>query len=114
MIERNHYVCPQFFLFWIRSSAYAQDYGEGAFKPELPDVVVTCLPVSGANDAHAVAGLDVPELQQHNSQVVDKQLGIHEGHGELNDAVVVLILLSPHHKQCKRYESADIWMYPLL
>ena len=50
------------------------------------------LSVGGADDAHAAAGLQVAELQQHHSQVVDEQQGVHQGHGELDDAMVVLVL----------------------
>lgn len=68
------------------------------FIPELSYVVVTRLSVSRAHDTHAVAGLEVTKLQQHYGQVVDKQLGVHEGHGKLDDTMVVLILLGPHHR----------------
>lgn len=62
------------------------------FTPELSDVVVTRLSVGGANDTHAVAGLKLPELQQHHSQVVYKQLRVHQGHRELDHTVVVFVL----------------------
>lgn len=75
--------------------------------PKLSYVVVTCLSVCGADDTHAVAGLEVAELQQHHGQVVDKQLGVHEGHSKLDDPVVVLILLRPHHRF---NENIHYWM----
>lgn len=73
---------------------------------------MTRLSVSGADDTHAVAGLDVTELQQHHSQVVDEQLGVHEGHSKLNDTVVVLILERPHLR-LKGNISPDIFLIAL-
>lgn len=55
---------------------------------------MTRLSISGTHDTHAVAGLEVTKLQQHHGQVVDKQLGVDEGHGKLHDTMVVLILQS--------------------
>lgn len=69
---------------------------EEAFKPELSYVVVSCLPVGGADDTHVVAGMEVAQLQQHHGQVVHKELGVHKGRRELDDAVVVFILLRTH------------------
>lgn len=65
------------------------------FGPELSYVVVARLSIGGAYDTHAVAGLEMTELQQHHSQVVDKQLRVHQGHGKLDDPMVVLILERP-------------------
>lgn len=66
-----------------------------ASRPVLSYVVVACLSVGGAYDTHAVAGLDVSELQQHHGQVVDEELRVHQGHGKLDDPVIVLILGRP-------------------
>lgn len=65
------------------------------FRPELSDVVVACLSIGGANDTHAVTGLEMTELQQHHGQIVNKELRVHQGHGKLDDAMVVLILERP-------------------
>lgn len=46
--------------------------------PELSYVVVACFPICGADHAHAVAGLELSELQQHYSQVMYEQLRVHE------------------------------------
>lgn len=67
-----------------------------AFGPELSYVVVSRLAVGGADHTHVVAGMEVAQLQQHHGQVVHEQLGVHEGRGELDDTVVVLILLRTH------------------
>lgn len=77
------------FIFLLRISACV---------PELSNVVVACLSVCGADHTHAVAGPNVAEFQQHHRQVVDEQLGVHQGHGKLNDTGVILILVSPHRK----------------
>lgn len=66
-----------------------------ASRPVLSNVVVACLSVGGAYDTHAVAGLDVSELQQHHGQIVDEELRVHQGHGKLDDPVIVLILGRP-------------------
>lgn len=73
--------------------------------PELSYVVVTRLSICGADDTHAVAGLEVAELQQHHCQVVDKQLGVHKGHGKLDNTMVVLILLRQHHRSHQTAED---------
>lgn len=65
------------------------------FGPELSYVVVTRLSIGGAYDTHAVAGLEMTELQQHHGQVVDEELRVHQGHGKLDNPMVVLILERP-------------------
>ncbi|KAF0026504.1 hypothetical protein F2P81_021241 [Scophthalmus maximus] len=91
LVEKARFASPSF-LRYRRGH-----YSECTCVPELSYVVVTRLSVRGADNTHAVTGLQLTELQQHHGQVVDKQLGVHEGHGELDDTVVVLILLRPHH-----------------
>lgn len=65
------------------------------FGPELSDVIVTRLSIGGAYDTHAVAGLEMTELQQHHGQVVDEELRVHQGHGKLDNPMIVLILERP-------------------
>lgn len=79
----------------IRCLQIGCNYSECTFILELSDVVLARLSVGGADDTHAVAGLEVAELQQHHRQIVDKQLRVHEGHGKLDDTMVVLILREP-------------------
>lgn len=80
-------------------------------RPELSYVVVARLPIGGANDTHAVAGLEMTELQQHHGQVVDEELGVHQGHGKLDDAMVVLILERPRVK-CVSGEDPTLLAHP--
>lgn len=68
---------------------------ESELVPRLSYVVVTRLSVCGPDDTHTVTGLQLVELQQHHSQVVDEQLRVHKGHGKLDDTVVVFILRDP-------------------
>lgn len=51
-----------------------------------------CLAICGACDTHGKARLQLSELQQDDGQVVDEEQGIHQGHGVLDDPLVVLIL----------------------
>lgn len=64
--------------------------------PQLSNVVVARLSVCGTDDAHAVAGSEVTELQQYNCQVVNEQLGVHQRHGKLDDTMVIFILIKSH------------------
>lgn len=50
------------------------------------------LSICGAHDAHREARLELPELQQDDGQVVDEEQSVHQRHGVLNDALVVLVL----------------------
>lgn len=61
-------------------------------SPELSQVVVPLLAICGACDAHREAWLELPELQQDDGQIVDEEQSVHQGHGVLHDALVVLIL----------------------
>lgn len=63
-----------------------------AVSPELAQVVVPGLAVRGARDAHGEARLQLPQLQQHDGQVVDEEQRVHQGHSVLHDALVVLVL----------------------
>lgn len=63
-----------------------------AVSPELAQVVVLGLAVRGARDAHRETRLQLPQLQQHNGQVMDEEQRIHQGHSVLHDALVVLVL----------------------
>lgn len=60
--------------------------------PELAQVVMPCLAICGACDGHGKARLQLSELQQDDGQVVDEEQGIHQGHGVLDDSLIVLIL----------------------
>lgn len=60
--------------------------------PELSQVVVPCLAICGACDAHRVARLKLPQFQQDNGQVVDEEESVHKRHGVLHDTLVVLVL----------------------
>lgn len=50
------------------------------------------LTVRGSRDANGEARLELPELQQDDGQVVDEEQRVHQGHGVLHDALVVLVL----------------------
>lgn len=77
-----------------------------ASSPELPQVVVPRLAVGGARDAHGEARLQLPELQQHNGQVVDEEQRVHQRHGVLHDALVVLVL--PRHQKGSFVPPRDV------
>lgn len=72
----------------------ALDFKKGQFcvSPELSQVVVPRLTIRGSRDANGEAWLELPELQQNNGQVVDEEQRIHQGHGVLHNALVVLVL----------------------
>lgn len=61
-------------------------------SPELSQVVVPRLAVCGARDTHREAGLELPELQQDDGQVMDEEQSVHQGHSILHNALVVVIL----------------------
>lgn len=48
--------------------------------------------VRGARDAHGEARLELPELQQDHCQVVDEEQHVHQRHGVLDHALVVVVL----------------------
>lgn len=58
----------------------------------MSQVVVPHLAICGACDADGEAGLELPELQQDDGQVVDEEQSVHQGHCVLHDALVVLVL----------------------
>lgn len=51
-----------------------------------------CLAICGACDTHGEARLELSELQQDDGQVVDEEQSVHQGHGILDDPLIVLIL----------------------
>lgn len=62
------------------------------FSPELAQVVMPCFAICGACDTNGEARLELSELQQDDGQVMDEEQSIHQGHGVLDDSLIVLIL----------------------
>lgn len=60
--------------------------------PEVSQAVVARLSVRGANHLDGEDGLQLPQLQQHDGQVVDEEQGIHQRHGVLHYPLVVGVL----------------------
>lgn len=50
------------------------------------------LTIRGARHTHGEARLELSELQQDDGQVVDEEQSVHQGHGVLDDSLIVLIL----------------------
>lgn len=65
---------------------------KGLPLPQVSQAVVSRLPVRGANHLDGEHGLQLPQLQQHDGQVVDEEQGIHQGHGVLHYPLVVGVL----------------------
>lgn len=61
-------------------------------SPELSQVVMPYLSVCRAHDTEREAGLQLPQLQQHYRQIVDEQQCVHQRHGVLHYALIILIL----------------------
>lgn len=51
-----------------------------------------CLAICGACDTNREARLELSELQQDDGQVMDEEQSIHQGHGILDNSLIVLIL----------------------
>lgn len=86
--------------------------------PELSQVVVVSLSISGAHDTERKAGLQMPDLQQNHCQVMDEQQSIHQWYSKLHYALVVLLLSSPESKALNQGGQNDLywieWIYPIL
>jgi len=69
-----------------------------AHRPEMPHVVEAARSVRGAHHLQAEGGLQVPDLQQHQGQVLDEQQRVHQRGGVAHDAPVVRLpgLQHPH------------------
>lgn len=61
-------------------------------SPELAQVVMPCLAICGARDTNGEARLELSELQKDDGQVMNEEQSIHQGHGVLDDSLIVLIL----------------------
>lgn len=81
-----------------------------------------CLAIRGARDRHGKARLQLSELQQDDGQVVDEEQGVHQGHGVLDDPLIVLILTTMrfvlHFKEPQNQQGTSdmtqIWMFMIL
>lgn len=51
-----------------------------------------CLAICGARDTNGEARLELSELQKDDGQVMNEEQSIHQGHGVLDDSLIVLIL----------------------
>lgn len=70
-----------------------------------------CLAICGARDRHGKARLQLSELQQDDGQVVDEEQGVHQGHGVLDDPLIVLVLTTMRFVCQKNHETN--WDYQI-
>lgn len=71
---------------------HAKAASKGSHLPQVSQAVVSWLSVRGANHLDSEHGLQLPQLQQHDGQVVDEEQGIHQGHSILHYPLVVGVL----------------------
>lgn len=76
----------------VHSHTYLHQDFKALYLPQVPQAVVSRLSVRWPNYLDSEHGLQLPQFQQHNSQVVNEEQSIHQRHCILHYSLVVGVL----------------------